>query len=381
MADKLKRLSDSQRAILSESLKKYDSRASAEDCIEDLRDLQERFPLVHITRNFYRINGKYSDSTWNGFFGTFLEFRRQSGLELSRGQHTLERQIAKHASVDLYRNFYKEQVLPYHQKYAIREKDKSRFKTVLVGSDFHDIECDPFVLSCFIDTAKRLQPDVIVLNGDVLDLYEFSFFSQDPRQFKIKERFDFVKKRIFKPLRELCPRSQISFVMGNHEVRLLKILAEKTPAIKVVLADVMGLTLADIFGLDEFEIDLVAKLDLSVFTPKDLKQCLKENFKVFYDCFVCSHFKDWDFGMSGSSGHTHRPEVETTANLPRGKISWVTTGCIADTRVEYVYGMDKWTNSFLIAHIDADKKIVSPEHIIIPGDHAVIQGKRYTRKE
>lgn len=364
---------------MSERNKKFDPDATAENCITDLRALQARNPLKHISRNFYRINGSYSDATWNQFFGTMHEFRRKAGLELSRGQHSLEKKIAKHASLDTYRNFYKEEVLPYHEKFDLHKNKNGRFKTILVGSDFHDVECDPFILSVFIDTAHRVQPDIIVLNGDVFDLYEASRFNIDLRKVKIQERFSFVKTHIFGPLRRACPKAQIDMIAGNHEWRLMNLLSEKTPAMKVILSDVMGLTLADMFGLDEFEINLVCKVDLAAWQPQDINNELKQNYKVYYDSFVCSHFKDLSFGVSGTSGHTHRPELVTFANIPMGKLSWTTTGCIAQTDVEYVSGMDKWTNSLLLAHIDCEKNTVSPEHFVIPGDHVVIHGKRYVK--
>lgn len=378
MADKKKQPTFSERAVMSERSKKFDPKATPESCIEDLRRLQKEFPHKSITRNFYRVNGSYSDSTWNQHFGTFHEFRRQSGLELSRGQHSLERKIAKHASLDRHRNFYKTEVLPYHEKYDRRDKS-GRYKTILVGSDFHDIECDPFILSVFIDTAKRVQPDVIVLNGDVFDLYEASRYTIDFRKIKIVERFEYVKKNIFAPLRKACPNAQIDLIAGNHEFRLMTLLSERTPAMKVILSDVMGLTLADVFGLDEYEINLVCKVDLAAWSVPDINGELKENYKVYYNCFVASHFKDLDFGISGSSGHTHRPEVITFANVPMGKLSWTTTGCMAQTKAEYVSGMDKWTNSFALFHVDTKTKFVAPEHFIIPGDHVVIQGVLYTR--
>lgn len=378
MTGKKKRPTLSERAVLAEQSKKFDPEATPESCIEDLRRLQKEFPLKSITRNFYRHNGKYSDATFSQFFGTFHEFRRQAGLELSRGQHSLERKIAKHASLDLQRNFYKKEVLPYHEKYDRKGKSE-RYKTILVGSDFHDIECDPFMLSVFIDTARRTQPDVIVLNGDVFDLYEASRYTIDLRKIKIVERFDYVKQKIFAPLREACPHAQIDLIAGNHEWRLMNLLSERTPAMKVILSDVMGLSLADVFGLDEYEINLVCKVDLAAWSVTDVSNELKENYKVYYNCFVASHFKCLDFGLSGSSGHTHRPESITFANLPMGKLSWTTTGCMSVTKAEYVAGMDKWTNSFALFHVDTHNKFVAPEHFIVPGDHAIIHGVLYTR--
>ncbi len=373
------KISEAERALLSEKSKKFDPDATAEDCVRDLRNLQGRFPLKSITRNFYRINGKYSDATWNQYHGTFLEFRRQAGLELSRNQHSLERKIAKHASLDVYRNFYEDQVLPYHQKYSTQDGKEGRWKTILVGSDFHDVECDPFMLSVFIDTAKRLQPDVITLNGDIFDMYEFSRYDQDPRQIKILERFNYVKRHIFGALRRACPNSQIDLIAGNHEVRILKILSDKTPAIKVLLSDVMGLTFSDMLGLDEFEINLTCKMDLAAFTNPDISSEVKENFKLYYNSFVCSHYKSLRFGVSGTSGHTHRPEQITFTNLPMGRLSWTTTGCMATTRMEYTEGMDTAVQSFMVAHVDAHTKKVAPEHFLVPGDSVVIHGKRYVR--
>lgn len=376
-----KKLSQAQRALLSEREKKYDPNATSDSCIDDLRKLQNKFPLTYITRNFYRINGKYSDSTWNSFFGTFLEFRRQAKIELSRNQHALERKIAKHASLDVYRDFYTEEVLPYHQKYNWSAKQKGRFKTILVGSDFHDVEVDLFVLSVFIDTAKRMQPDVIVLNGDIFDLYEFSRFSIDPRKVKIKERFDFVKEQIFGALRKACPKAQIDLICGNHEARLLKLLADKTPAIKVVLSDVMGIGLADMFGLDEYQINFVSKFDLSAWSNPDINEEIKQNYQVYYDTFVASHFKDLSFGLAGTSGHTHRPEQVTFRNIPMGRLTWTTTGCIHQVDAEYVDGFCEWQNSFLTVVVDRDMRVASPSHILIPGDFVVVEGKLYTRKD
>jgi len=375
------KLTHAEKALLSEKDKKYDERATAEDCINDLRKLQGKFPLKHITRNFYRINGKFSDSTWNRHFGTFLEFRRQAALELSRNQHALERKIAKHASLDVYRKFYHEEVLPYHQKYNWSVKQKGRFKTILVGSDFHDIEVDEFVLSVFIDTARRVQPDVIVLNGDIFDLYEFSRFSIDPRHVKIKERFDYVKDHIFGALRKACPKAQIDLICGNHEARLLKLLADKTPAVKVLLSDVMGLGLADIFGLDDYGINMVSKFDLAAWSNPDINEEIKQNYQVYYDTFIASHFKDLQFGLSGTSGHTHRPEQVTFRNIPMGRLAWTNTGCIHKVDAEYVDGFCGWQNSFMMAVVDREKKVANHSHIIIPGDFVIVEGKLYTRKE
>jgi len=376
------RLSQGELALISEKAKKFDPKATKESCIADLRRVQDLNPFKVISRNFYRHHGKYSDSTWNQWAGTFHEFKRQAKLELTRDQHAFERKIAKHASLDHYRNFYKEEILPWHGKYTQTRSEKGRFRQIAVISDLHDEELDQFVFGAFLDVCKNRQPNLIVLNGDLFDNPEFSKYQIDPRTFDIKKRFNFVHDKILAPLRLACPNAQIDFIIGNHDWRIIKVLADKTPHIRTLLSDVMGLSLADVFGLKQFEINLIAKVDLSAFRNTDIKEELNENFQIYYDRFACSHFKNLKLGVSGTSGHTHHPHQNTFASLPMGKMTWTTTGCAAQTRMEYTDGMDDAVNSFLFVTIDTDKiqDSVSPEHHIITGDHVMIDGKIYTRK-
>lgn len=378
---KEKKLSLSELAIISEQSKKYDPSATEDQCVRDLRKVQTDHPTKSISRNFYRWKGKYSDATWNAHFGTFHEFRRKAGLELSRDAHSLEKKIAKHASLDLHRDFYEAEVLPFHKKFSRLKEHKGRFLQIITGSDFHDLDVDKFVLGAFIDTCERRQPNVIALNGDVFDNPEFSRFDQDPRDFKVLERFDFVKQRIFAPLRKKCPKSQIDLVIGNHEYRILKLMAAKTPALKVLLSDVMGLSLSDCFGLEEYEINLIAKLDLAAFQNSDIKEELKQNFQIYYESYAVTHVKDLKLGVSGTSGHTHRPDHDGWSTIPRGKCTWVNTGSIAKTHAAYLEKSDQAQNSFVIATVDQLKKSVHQNHIIFPEDHVEIDGILYTRTD
>ncbi len=155
---------------------------TAEDCIEELRRIAEIDPEKIVTRNYFRNHSAIPESTWNRYFGTFEEFKRQAGIKLTRQQHGLERSIAKHASVDHYRRITVER-LDYAEKYL--RVCKTRFKTIMVCSDLHDVEIDPFFLRVFVDTARCVQPDVIVFVGDVFDLAEFGKYTIDPREWDI----------------------------------------------------------------------------------------------------------------------------------------------------------------------------------------------------
>lgn len=373
-----KKMSKTEQALLSERSKKYDSEATKNDIIQDVRNVQEKHPSVYVSRTFYRIHGKYSDATWNSKFGTWAEVRRQAKLELNRHQARLEKDIALHASRDIFRDFYEEEVEPWIGAYQAPADDK-RFKKVLVCSDLHDKQLDPFCWSVFLDTAKRAKPDIICLAGDVFDMSEFSRFDQDPRDFSIKESFDFVKEKIFKPLREACPDAQIDFVIGNHDFRILKYLANKTPNMKVLLSDVLGLTMADLFGLPKYKINLVSRFDFAAHTPAEIREEIKNNFVVYYDCLVVDHHGVDNFGMSGCSGHTHRTHMKSGANLCRGPLHWVTMGTMAKIDFAYQERLNKSHQSFCLWHIDLKTKQCQPEHCVFTDESIVVGGKYYIR--
>ncbi len=88
---------------ISENAGKYHEDWTAQDCIDELRRIAQLDPEKGITRNYFRNNSEISEATWSRYFGTFLEYRRQAGIILSRAAHQMERQIAKHASLDKYR--------------------------------------------------------------------------------------------------------------------------------------------------------------------------------------------------------------------------------------------------------------------------------------
>lgn len=357
--DFVKKLPQSHRALLSERDKKFDEGATKEDCIEDLRQVQLEHPTMSISRNYYREHGNYSDSTWNRYFGTFHEFRRQAGLELTRQQHNLERGVAKHASVDHYRKFYKQEILPFYNKYE-KEHLPSKFKRMMICSDVHDIECDEFTLEVFVAECKRKQPDIIVLNGDIFDMYEFSKYTQDIRQLKLKERFDFIHERLFGALRTACPDAQIDFIMGNHEFRLVKILADATPNLRVLLSDVVGLSFSKVFGLDDYKINWISKSDISAFTKADIKNELKKNYKIYFDCYAVTHEPDTRIknSVSGTNGHHHSASFVSGACVQLGTITWVQTPAMHVKDAEYLKNFSAWNTGFLEVVINTESKEV-----------------------
>lgn len=349
---------------------------TAEQCVEELRRVQMAYPERDITRMFFRNNSVISDSVWSQHFGTFEEYKRQASLQLSRGQHALERQIAKHASVDHLRQMNIERQ-DWADKYE--RGNANRFKSILVCSDLHDEEVDMFFMRVMIDTAKRLQPDVIVFNGDIFDLPEFGKYGVDPREWNVVGRIKFAHEHIFKALREACPDAQFDFIEGNHEARLLRQLAEATPALRAVLSDLHGFTISKLLGLDEFQINYIAKADLAAWTKRDFDKEIANNYKIYYDTVLCHHFPDArNMGLPGLNGHHHRHQVWPMFSPIYGAYEWHQLGAGHKRDASYCNG-EKWHNGFAIVNVDTLTKATNFDYISVT-DFAVSGGKWYHRE-
>jgi len=276
-----------------------------------------------------------------------------------------------------------EEILPYVGKY---KKPHKNIITLVVGSDFHSHYVDMFCMKVFIDTCKRMQPDYIVFNGDVTDFYEISSFSKDPsRRLTMQKELDFVENKMFKPVREACPNSEIDFILGNHEWRLFKYLCTKAPE----LADLRCLQFNELFKLDKYEINLVVKPNfLSAKKEGDLK-----NFKIYGDTYIVTHGTKTskhcamaelaEYGKSGCSGHVHKWQKYSTRDLD-GEKSWTSMGCMAKIMVgdDYVDGIGgKWGQGFQIAHIDTTAKLFLEESVHIKDGFALSSGRYYYDKK
>lgn len=360
---------------LSENQRKFHPNWTAEDCIEHLRAIAKASPDQVITRNFFRVHSNISESTWNRHFGTFQQFKRSAGVILSRHQHRLELQVAKHAGADNYRSMNIDKA-GWDEKFL--RPNKARFQTVLVGSDIHDKNCDPFWRRVFVDTAKRVQPEKIVLNGDIFDLPEFGKYQVDPREWDVVGRIRWVHK-FLEDLRNVAPDAEIIMIEGNHEFRLLRHLAECTPAMRVVLSDLHGFDVPKLLGLTEYEVNYISRTDLGTFTERDVKNEVSKNYWIGYDALLAHHFPEGkDMGYPGWNGHHHRHFSWSFYSPTFKTYEWHQLGCGHRRVATYTAG-EKWGLGLLLAHVDRLTRTSQMEHFSLQ-DHVVVGGKWYARQ-
>ena len=347
-----------------------------EELIKKLQDLYRLHPEKEITRIKFREFSGWSDSSWNHQFGTFLEFKRAAGIAMNRHQHGLERDIAKHNSVDHYRELNDRH--DFESRYN-RKPNNTRHRIIVGGSDFHDIEVDPFFLRVFIEACRMVQPDYINLGGDIFDLPEFGRFPVDPREWDVVGRIKFVHDNILAPLREACPNTQIDFVEGNHEFRLLRHLADASPALKAVLSDLHGWTVPKLLGLDDYEVNYIAKADLAAFTKGDQKKEVERSYKIYDDAVLIHHHphaRDW--GMPGWNGHHHSWRVFHQKSAKLGAYQWLQLGCGHRQNASYCEG-EYWSMGFNICHYNPQTLSVNHEYVNVT-DMAVVGGHIFQRE-
>lgn len=328
-----------------------------------------------VSRNYYRVWGHYAESVWNRYFGTFEEFKRQAGVILSRHAHLLEKHVAKHASTARYREVNLEKT-GWESVYL--RPDRARFQTHVVATDVHDIDCDPFFRRVLMDTLQRVRPTRFILGGDTFDLPEFGKYTQDPREWDVVDRIRWVHGFLAEA-RAASPDSQFDMIEGNHEFRLLRHMAEATPAMRAILADLHGFTVPKLFGLEQFEVNYVARADLATFHNKDIQDELRRNYLIVDDAFIVHHFPEGQrMGYPGMHGHHHAHIAWHHYSPHFGPFEWHQLGAGHKRIASYTAG-ERWSNGFMLVHVDTHRKRTQFEYVDVSHDHAVVGGKWFER--
>jgi hypothetical protein len=330
-----------------------------------------------LTRKGWRDHSEIPECVLLALFGSFIEFKRAAGKQLTRAHQTMNTAIARASAADNLNKAWAER-LSYGKLY---ERDSQRRHQVILGfNDLHDIECDAFMLRVMLDVARRVQPEKIVSNGDHFDCPEFGKYPNDPREWDVVGRIK-AGLKIFADFRAACPNAQIDLIEGNHEARVIRFFTEVAPALKAMLSDLHGLGLRELFGLDKSEVNYKAKNDLSgAYTDAHIKSGVKTNFAVYYDCVVAHHFPPARFfGMPGWNGHHHSHHSHQYHSLERGSYEWHQFAAGHRRDATYTDGQ-KWANGFGLIHVDTVAKQVQIEYIPVGTTMCIVGGKRYVRR-
>lgn len=338
------------------------------------------------SRARYRDLGHYPEIMVTDFMGNHQEFLRAAGLYDLRNTTRSRNAIARLHTAMQVAEFAKENVTRWVGGYQKADKRGTDLE-VIVASDLHSYFVDPFALDVLIDTVRMVEPDVVVLNGDVVDFPQISRHRQLPGHFllNLQEEIDFAREKILRRVREAAPNAQIDFVLGNHEYRLVTYLADTAPQ----LASLRSLQFGPLFGLDDYEVNLACRSNFLAPTKADRKKDRAENWHIIGDTLVathgtsCARFAAAEqmrrFQMCGTSGHTHRPQIVCDNSLGTGPLSWTSTPMMASFSVgrDYVAEPSQWNMGFGVFSVMPRKRLVCPNLVIVHEEWASFAGRRW----
>lgn len=344
------------------------------------------------SRKRYRELGHYPEIMVADLFGTHAEFERAAGLREKRGTGKVKLAAARLSTEKEIREYAEEHVLRSVGRWERKYRDRQGMKHVLVGSDFHGQFVDPLALRVFLDVAADVQPDVVVLNGDVVDFPQVSRFTHMPGagSLSLQDEIDYCREKIVRRVREAAPDAALLWVIGNHEQRLVRYLANTAPE----LASLRCLAWDDLMGVDEYGVEMVFGGSFMAPRQRDRADAVRRRtHRVLYDSLVVTHgvsiagnamkveLERW--GISGTSGHTHRPGIYTRPTAAQPYLSWTSTPMMAGFAVgkEYVDGPSGWTMGFALFTVDPATGVVVPHLVPVYEDFTSFCGRAWRPTE
>lgn len=212
--------------------------------------------------------------------------------------------------------------------------------TIIVASDIHIPFQDALAVKLFINYCAKKQPEVIVLNGDILDMFMLSKFTKGEGRNPLEEITE--ARYLLENLRAVCPNSQIYYVIGNHETRLERYVLNKAPELASLIEDVFS-----IVKVSDFRIRGCASLTVN-------DNLVFKHGTLLGNKSGLSAIKEMENAyMSGCTGHTHRL-CKYIARKSGRKFFWIETGCLCDLTPEYMINPN-WQQGFASIEIKNSK--------------------------
>lgn len=232
---------------------------------------------------------------------------------------------------------------------------------ILVGSDAHyEINTVTTAHIAFCELAKKLDPDVIVMNGDLLDGASISRhvplgWEERP---SVEQELNAVRQRLTE-IEKAAPKAQRFWTMGNHDARFDMKLADVLPMFR----DVPGFSLREHFPKWTFSTSLWVD---GTEKPIMIKHRFNGGVHAGYNNALKA-------GTHIVTGHTHHMECKTWTDYT-GHRYGIQCGTMADIhQASFEYAEDgpkNWTSGCVVLSI-RDNFLLTPEFVKVhvPGEY------------
>lgn len=251
----------------------------------------------------------------------------------------------------VYKKFYDYGVPDYETDYTqitTFRIEVPAYKRLLVAGDFHLYYSKRELLEGMLTWALEHGVDSVLLNGDVMDCYDISFFArtQDSKGFQYE--LDETKRII-----ELIQKTldcKIFYKEGNHEERLPVIFARKIPE----LIKVYGMQLENLLELQNFNCDYIKDRRLVRFSGLNILHGHEfgGGVAVPVNPARTALLKVNDNVMVS---HYHKSSQDSYSDIDGNiKGAW-SVGCLCDLRPHYRPYGNKWNAGFAFVKAENQK--------------------------
>jgi predicted phosphodiesterase len=238
--------------------------------------------------------------------------------------------------------------------YSLPESDEADFipfklkghKRIGILSDIHIPYHSVHAVTKAIEFCKKEKIDALLLNGDILDAYQLSRFSRDPRKRNFAQELNMFKQ-LFETFEKQL-KCKIYFKLGNHSVRYQHFLFQKA---------------GELLGVEEFEFENIIKArakgieiigdktiirinELNVIHGHEMGQSLFNPVGAARGLFLKGN-------ASALQGHYHRSSEFSDTNMNGKVITTWSTGCLSSLHPEFL-PINKWNWGFAVVDADAN---------------------------
>ncbi len=214
---------------------------------------------------------------------------------------------------------------------------------ILFISDLHIPYHDNEAITVALKYGKENKINCIFINGDILDFYQISKYTNVERKRSVKDELQ-TAREFLNVLKRLFPRVPIYFLLGNHDNRLEMYLAVKAP---------------EVLDMDEFKLEVLLNAsDYGMTVIKDTtlvrigKLAVTHGHLLIRGIFAPVNAARGAFLRAKASviiSHVHKVSTHSEKTITNKVITTYSTGCLCELNPDYNPFGNNFSHGF--AHI------------------------------
>lgn len=220
------------------------------------------------------------------------------------------------------------------------------YTNALILNDVHIPFHDPVAVSVALEHGDKIKPDVIILNGDIIDFYLLSKYETNPTlRMSLLDEIDRLKV-FLEHMRDRFPDSAIYYKEGNHEERLTRFGWRICPQMTSLVSPGGNplFSLGELIDADYYNVKVIENKQpirlgqhLHIFHGHEFYPQLTNQVSVSRALYLRA-------GVNALCGHLHRSDSNTKSTVDK-TISTFSVGCLCKVHPEY-RPLNEWSQGF-----------------------------------